>query len=235
MNKTTLNITLAAVLGTAALGAQAATLQTGDFLSINAGVPVYDSNGYLMNVTSGSYFSFEYHGDSRLRNYQKTPMVPAWDRGIVIGVTQPPGAIDTQPYWNTIAGHYTTSPVTGGTTSGLDFSGWNIDWWGLSTPLGSGSWVPINCASFGIPCTGYSNGVARFDWNGIYGNSYTLDYAATVPLEDPSYFGGVHYFIHLEGTVGPVGEGDGFVPVPAAAWLFGSGLFGLLAWRRVRK
>ena len=60
------------------------------------------------------------------------------------------------------------------------------------------------------------------------GEAFTLDYAAHVPSGDPSGFGGVLYELHLQGTVEPV-------PVPAAVWLFGSGLLGLVGVARRRK
>ena len=59
-------------------------------------------------------------------------------------------------------------------------------------------------------------------WDGISGDAYSLDYAATVLAGDPSGFGGTQYFLHYEGivTVKPV-------PLPAAVWLLGPGLIGL--------
>ena len=60
-----------------------------------------------------------------------------------------------------------------------------------------------------------------------HGNSYVLDYSGHVPFDGSSGFGGVHYSLHLEGVVSAV-------PVPAAIWLFSSGLL-LLAGTFKRK
>ncbi len=59
-------------------------------------------------------------------------------------------------------------------------------------------------------------------------STFTLDYVAQVPKNDPSNFGGVVYSLRLEGQVG-------VVPVPAAVWLFGSGLVGLVGVARRKK
>lgn len=222
--KKILGIVIGVVLGGFVMTAQAAVLNNGDLLTITNGIPAYDAYGNQFGVASGSYFSMELHSNDKLIDGHMYSVIAGTDGGIRIGATQPPGAIDSESDFfggSTITEHYTTSPVTGGTTNGLDFSGWSIYWWGISTSLGSGAWTPLNCASQNVPCTGYSNGVAVFSWSGIYGDTYTLDYAARVPNGDPSSFGGVQYFLHLEGTVQAV-------PVPAAAWLFGSGLLGLM-------
>ncbi|HSH28862.1 MAG TPA: VPLPA-CTERM sorting domain-containing protein [Thiohalobacter sp.] len=119
--------------------------------------------------------------------------------------------------------HQTTSAASvlsaSGNSATVDFSGWNVTWNGIaSIPMGSGAWAgnPEGVAT--ITC-----GVDCGD-----GDSYALDYSATVPLGDPSGFGGVAYAVHLEGSVSAV-------PVPAAVWLFGSGLVGLVGVARRRK
>ncbi len=151
--------------------------------------------------------------------------------GFIIGVIQGTGtpthsgapyATDwnriTAPYsfYSNTAQEYTTSPITGSTESGLDFSGFNWPWNGVEDiDFGTGAWG-----------AGFNDGIANFTWDGIYGHSYTLDYHLTVPAGDPSGIGGVQFAYHFEGTVfeGTVPA----VPLPAATWLLGSGLLGLI-------
>ncbi len=86
--------------------------------------------------------------------------------------------------------------------------------------MGGGAWQPLNCSELGCAGHTFTNGNAEFTWDGTLGDAYTLNYAATVPAGDPSGFGSVKYYLHLEGCVKTV-------PLPAAVWLFGSGLPGL--------
>lgn len=60
------------------------------------------------------------------------------------------------------------------------------------------------------------------------GESFTLDYAAVIPEGDASGFDNIDYVLHLQGTV------VNAVPVPAAIWLFGTGLLGLLGVARCK-
>jgi hypothetical protein len=191
-------------------------LNNGDLLTITAGVQQYDGYGNPTNVTPGSWFGMDFDGGAKITGSEKTPIYPGTDGGIVIGTTQSPGKIDYWGFFGNFGNDYTTVAPTGGTTSGIDFSGWTIAWSGtLPINMGSGAW--------GV---GFSNGIANFAWDGVYGNAYTLDYTATVPLGDPSGFGGVKYKLHLEGCVASP-EGC-TVPIPAAAWLFSSGLIGIM-------
>jgi len=98
----------------------------------------------------------------------------------------------------------------------LDFSGWGITWNGIANvALGGDSTVPAD--------TGIATLTCAIDC--AVGDSYVLDYAAHIQQSDPSGKGGVLYALHLEGTVSAV-------PVPAAAWLFSSGLLGLVGMAR---
>ena len=111
------------------------------------------------------------------------------------------------------------SPLTVGagctqasTTCSVDMSGWRVTWNGIAS---------INMGT-GAPGVMASN-------DAIWGNGNdTLDYSAAVPFGDPSGFGGVAYAINMVGSYNPV-------PVPAAVWLFGSGLMGLAAIARRKK
>lgn len=100
------------------------------------------------------------------------------------------------------------------TTCSVDMSGWRVTWNGIPS---------INMGT-GAPAVMSSN-------DAIWGNGNdTLTYSAYVPFGDPSGFGGVLYAINMAGSFNPVA-----VPVPAAAWLFGSGLMGLAAVARRKK
>jgi len=94
--------------------------------------------------------------------------------------------------------HLTSTPTTVLSASGnlatADFSGWAVTWNGIpSIPMAAGAWQP-----------GFTDGVAQIVCavDCASGDTYTLDYSATVAIGDPSGFGGVTYTVHLEGTVG---------------------------------
>jgi len=57
------------------------------------------------------------------------------------------------------------------------------------------------------------------------GDTYSLIYSATIVSIEPSGSGGTPYLLNLTGTISAV-------PVPAAIWLFGSGLVGLMGVAR---
>ena len=116
--------------------------------------------------------------------------------------------------------HQSTSPVTifsddGNGNVQLDFSGWGVTWNGIpNIDLGG---------SVDFSDTGLAVVTCALDCSD--GDIFTLDYSAHVPLDDPNGFAGVPWRIHLEGVVSAV-------PVPAAVWLFGSGLLGLIGFAR---
>ena len=181
--------------------AQAAALNAGDVLTIGA----------------GSWFAFPNQSS------EVASIVPGTDGGIVIGSGQAPGAIDSWVYSGYLSGnHYTTTPITGSTEAGLDFSGWNVLTDGETTEgyLYEGAWTPSNCDELG--CTGvvFADHIAAFAWSGVYGDSYSLWYSWSFN-PTPGCFGCTSdYLLHLEGVVSAV-------PVPPAVWLFGSGLLAL--------
>lgn len=127
-------------------------------------------------------------------------------------------------YFGNTGMHETVSPVTTVSDDGfgnvlLDFSGWRMDWNSVENiPLGGD---PVNYPG--------DTGMAQLTCSGSCGagDTYSLDYSAHVPIGDPSSLGGIEYLLHLEGTISAV-------PVPAAVWLFGSGLLGLLGVARRR-
>ena len=122
--------------------------------------------------------------------------------GIKVGTSQPAtgtnGEIDgAWIFFGNLGVHQTISPVMIITDNGvgsvtLDFSGWGMIWNGVSIPLGSGAH------------TGGTDGIAVLDCvaNCAVGDTYIINYYATVPSGDPSGFGNVKYTLHLEGVVG---------------------------------
>lgn len=248
MKKSILATAVVAALGiTATYTAEAAALPNGDWLSITAGSSTISATNAYGYVTSGSWFSMQ----GSTAPADRTALSQGV-QGLVIGTAQNYGGAGTYS-GDPIAGdvsnitapwtflgntgkNYTTSAVTGSTTGGLDLSGWAVTWNGIAAiGMGSEAWTPTS--GYGSTET-YSNGVANITWDGVVGDSYTLDYAATVPAGSPTGFGGTPYYLHLTGDVmaGPAAApAPNTVPIPAAAWLFGSGLVGLLGVVRRKK
>lgn len=231
IKKNILAAAVSCVMGFGAIGAQAATLNSGDQLTITQGA--YTTANSVVTSVTGSWFGMDTDGNSRIANFEKV-VLGQGTSGVIIGATTTAGAshggcpvlgdtnVITAPwcFFANTGSDYVTTPITGSTTAGLDLSGWTVTWNGIpAIPMGTGAWE-----------AGYSNGIANFSWSGVYGTAYSLDYRATVPIGDGSGFGGVQYALHLEGVV--AGEGGGFVPIPAAAWLMTSGLLGLLGVAR---
>lgn len=215
-----------------AMSAHAVNLNTGDTLTINPGVTAVDAYNNPTNVTV-SWFGMDTNGNGVIAGTEKTALSQG-TTGIVIGTATTAGASHagaptagdtnaiTAPwaFFGNTGSDYTTVGITGGTTGGLNFSGWTVTWNGIpAINMTGGAWG-----------TGYSNGVANFTWNGVYGAGYTLDYHATVPLGDPSGFGGVKYALHLQGVVNQAAA------VPEAStygmMLAGLGLVGFAVRRR---
>ena len=118
--------------------------------------------------------------------------------------------------------HLTTSPTVilnddGAGNVLLDFSGWEWTWNLQTWNLGSGAW------------DGNPNGVALMTCENdcANGDAYSLTYSATFP-STPFGLEGVQYSLSLTGVISSV-------PVPAAIWLFGSGLLGLVGMARRKK
>ncbi|MHB8624249.1 MAG: hypothetical protein ACYC9J_09450 [Sulfuricaulis sp.] len=223
--------------------AQAAVVNSGDRLTITTGVPAYNTAGSQINITSGSWFAFDDNANNKVDTTEKFGLSQG-TTGLVIGATTPAGAYhpgaplpgDTNEidkpfyFFGDTGSDYLTVAATGSTTAGLNLSGWTMAWDTVSIVLGSGAWTPLNCGADIAGCGAhtFTNGNAQLIWDGVYGDAYTLNYAATTPPGDPSGISGVQYFLHLEGTVQAV-------PLPTAVWLFGSGLMGLLGVARRRQ
>jgi hypothetical protein len=143
--------------------------------------------------------------------------------GIALGTTQAAGAIDqTWSFFSNNGNHFTDIATTvsnaTGNTADVNMTGWSVFWNGIDIPMGAGPSAGVASVTCGVDCA--------------TGDTFTLTYLATVPVGDPSGFGGVNYQLNL---VGSVAAGAPAVPVPAAVWLFGSGLVGLVGVARRRK
>lgn len=250
MKKQILTAAILATLGAVApIAAQAAAVNTGDQLTITAAT--FDSSGY---VNGGSYFLMDTNGNGIFTKAERTG-ISQGTQGLIIGVTQATGTSHSgiptgteggtiDAAWNFFKNtgmHFTASPITGSTTNGLNFSGWRVTWAGIPSINMGGGLQNCGTASDGICMNGttdisgtYNNGtgIASFTWDGVYGHAYSLSYRATVPQADPSGFGGVPYGLELRGVVNAAAAP---VPVPAAVWLFGSGLLGLVGVARRKK
>jgi len=224
MKSQSLKLSLTAILSFSTLCAHATSVNFGDQLTINSGVIGE------FGVVGGSYFAADIDGNNAISDSEKTALHQGTE-GFIIGVIQGTGTPthDGVPYdtdWNRITApyawfgntgqEYTTSPITGSTETGLDFSGFNWPWNGIEDiPFGTGAWGE-----------GFTDGIANFVWDGVYGHAYTLDYRTTVEEGSPTGFSSVQFEYHFEGTVVSA------VPIPAAIWLFSSGMIGLLGFAK---
>jgi len=249
MKKIIITSTIAGILGTASFGVNATGIADGDTLSINTGgsavtscllgTPLPCSNS-LFNVTgqTGSFFTIG-GSNANLSNFN----------GIILGTTQLASGSHSGPFngteqpgidipWEFSSNtgmHQSTSPINIISQTELDFTGWSVTWNGIAD-INLGGCGQIDPADNG----GFSG--CDFDRDGtddavntgianitITGDTYVLDYFANVSTFDPSGKGNAGYSLHLEGIIIHA------VPVPAAVWLFGSGLLGLMGVARYKK
>ena len=104
----------------------------------------------------------------------------------------------------------------------VDMGTWGVVWGEVPFIDMGGDAGQGDTGTAALVCTGGADASCELN------DTFTLDYSAHVPIGDPSGFGGVLYELHLQGVVSAV-------PVPAAVWLFGSGLLGLVGIARRRK
>ena len=221
MKKTAIFSALAA-LGFAGVSATAnAALTTGSVLQFDTGVVVCnagagtppDNCSFGTNVPTGSYFGMDTNGSGTIQNGEKNAI--SMTGGVNLGTAQAAGQIDNVwSFGGNTGNHYTVgalSIVDDGAGDGgalLAGSNWRVEWNGGPIDMGGGGNMVVTCAN---QCE--------------IGDTYVLDYSATVPTGG---FKGFFYTLHLEGDIAAV-------PVPAAVWLFGSGLLGLVGVARRKK
>jgi hypothetical protein len=112
-----------------------------------------------------------------------------------------------------------------GNTATIDFSGWVLAWNGRDSGSGFAPFLMGEGAWFDTTVDGVAQVTCGVDCSD--GDTYTLIYSAT-NLTPLSGIEGAYYFLNLTGTISAV-------PIPAAIWLFGSGLVGLGGVARYRK
>lgn len=229
-SKTKVALALALTMGASA--AHAVALSNGDTLSITTGA--LDGSGYVL-ATGGSWFGMDTNAKGGITASERVQLSQG-TTGIVIGAITTAGAyrnggvpfvpatagetgtiVHSWDFFNSVGTNFNTVAITGSTEAGLDFSGWQVAWNTIAAiPMTGGAWG-----------TGFTDAVANFSWDGTNGGAYVLDYHATVPLGDPSNFGGVNYALHLEGTVAMVPEASTY-----GMMLAGLGLVGFAVRRR---
>ena len=196
--------------------------------------PPCNKASYEITDIVGSYFTMDTNGDGVATVDEKTPIgsfnglhigSTQWASGSHSGSingTENPNIDAPWTFFGNTGMHQTTAPTSVAST-GTDGSGnmtavlnlaWSVTWNGLTNiPMIPTSDVTIVCDS--ATCSDGSN--------------YTLDGAYHVA---GAGFTSVGYTVHLEGTIT---NAPSTIPVPAAAWLFGSGLMGLAGVARRRK
>jgi hypothetical protein len=258
MNKSVLAAAVGLALGGAALSAQASFTST-SVLAFDSG----NVGNYTSAAGAGaSYFTMIVDSKGTVLY---TGMQVGTDGGLVIGTSQTLGGSASHgglPYDNPASPYYgmgyttdhgpidmgwgffgntglhftssATSITAGGGNSGttLDFSGWRVTWNGIAS-INMGGGMQVVTSKTGDTTLDNGSGLATITCSNAScgaGSTWSLDYAAVVPVGDASGFGGTPYTVHLSGTVA-----GAVIPVPAAVWLFGSGLLGLVGIARRKK
>lgn len=186
------------------------------------GTDVGANTGCIFDMTDvgGSYFALEVNGNGIFDANERIAITSA-SAGLTLGSMQDVGEIDNAWNLGTYDGwHYTeTAPTVISTdfnTAEINMSGWRVFWGPPGEEgvidLGLGILATVEC---GIDCS--------------IGDTFVLEYAACIP--SGAFPPCPDYAVHLEGII----SSPSAVPVPAAVWLFGSGLLGLIGIARRKK
>ena len=177
-----------------------------------------DSNYFAVDGMNAHIINTNKLEDGVFSEEERVGIETGIDGGIILGAIQDVGYIDSSWVFNGGTGnHYTRSPITiiSDDNAGnviLDMSGFTVWWENEYTPLDFVKNVEgtLTCGS---ACDN--------------GDTFVLEARAILPVthgfDNPD-----DYLFHMEGTISSV-------PVPAAIWLFGSGLIGLVGFARRKK
>lgn len=220
-----------------------ASLLSNSTLKFDAGVYVCLISGTFPNcmhglthVVSGSYMGFDTNGSQTVDLPERAALEEV--QGINLGVIQSIGKIDKQYEHITGFGqHFSNSAINilsddGSGNVTLDLSGWNMQWMYKSDSSAAFWGIENYSLGGGHPSYPDETGIATVtcDLDCSIGDRFILDYSVhTLPIEgDGNGLNNTQYELHLEGTISAV-------PLPAAVWLFGSGLVGLIGVARRKK
>ena len=211
---------IAAPSAHAALAADAQLLMGPQTGFCSYGLGTYPDNCTVAAIPSGNYFAMDNDGSGVWEDGERVGIEAGPDGGILLGVDQSafPSIDATWGFFGNPGNHVQAGTLSvasaAGNSATINMTGWTVMWGAPQAPIdmGQGADAIVTC---GVDC-------------GV-GDSFVLDYNAVVPSGG---FAGVAYQFHISGTIG---AGTPEIPVPAAVWLFGSGLLGLVGVARRRK
>lgn len=103
-------------------------------MTITPGIDGFGEYGNPLGTVSGSWFAMHMDSIYKITGLEKTSIYPGADGGIAVGTSQQPGQIDSYTFLGVPGRHSAMAPSTGGTTFGIDFSGWTVSLYGDSMP-----------------------------------------------------------------------------------------------------